>query len=231
MPPDDPAHATVLLVEDSEDVRSVVTKMLRRNGFEVHTAGDGEMGRDMALELEPDLVILDIGLPRRSGLDVAKDLRERGFRAPVLMLTALNTPTDKVTGLDAGADDYLAKPFDQRELIARVKALLRRSRLREEELVLRLDGLTLDPITREVRRDGEPIPVSQTEYALLEFLMRNAGRQLSREEIMEQVWKQPFGPGTNIVDVYVNYLRKKLEEGGRSRLLHTVRGVGYVLRE
>ena len=231
MPPVEPQNETVLLVEDSEEVLSVVSRMLRSNGFQVHTAEDGERGRELALELEPDLVILDIGLPKRDGLEVAKDLRERGFRAPLLMLTARNTATDKVTGLDAGADDYLAKPFDQAELIARVRALLRRSRLREGDLVLRVDGLTLDPITREVRRDGELIPVTQTEYALLGYLMRHAGRELSREEIMEHVWKQRFASDTNIVDVYINYLRKKVEEEGKPQLVHTVRGVGYVMHE
>lgn len=222
--------ARILIIEDSDEVRSVLERMLRTQGYEVESAADGEQGHERALANKPDLVILDLGLPKRDGLEVARDLREHGFNAPLLMLTARNTTVDKVSGLDAGADDYLPKPFDQDELLARVKALLRGARLREGDLVLRVDGLTLDPIAREVRRDDELISVTQTEFSLLEFLMRNAGRQVRREEIMEQVWKQPFDPETNIVDVYINYLRKKIERGEKPKLLHTVRGVGYVLR-
>jgi DNA-binding response OmpR family regulator len=183
---------------------------------------------DAALDHGPDLVILDVGLPKRNGLSVARELRRRGFRAPVLMLTARDTVPDKVSGLDAGADDYLAKPFDYDELLARVKALLRRSSMRADDTTLRVGDLALDPVSREVTRAGQPVPLTQKEFALLEYLMRNAGRTLSREQISEHVWKHEFDPSTNIVDVYINYLRKKLD-GDSPPLVHTVRGTGYVL--
>ena len=222
--------AQILVVEDSRDVLAVLERILSANGYTVRTARDGDAGLAMALDTNPDLVILDIGLPTVSGLQVAVELRNRSFRSPVLMLTARDTVSDKVTGLDAGADDYLAKPFDYDELLARVKALLRRASLRAGEAVMRVGDLTLDPISREVVRNGRPISLTPKEYALLEFLMKNAGRELSREQITEQVWKQDYDPSTNIVDVYVNYLRKKIEDGDQQPLLHTVRGIGYVLR-
>jgi two-component system response regulator MprA len=222
--------AQILVVEDSREVLAVLERILSANGYAVRTARDGDAGLAMALDTNPDLVILDIGLPTVSGLQVAVELRNRSFRSPVLMLTARDTVSDKVTGLDAGADDYLAKPFDYDELLARVKALLRRASLRAGEAVMRVADLTLDPISREVVRNGRPISLTPKEYALLEFLMKNAGRELSREQITEQVWKQDYDPSTNIVDVYVNYLRKKIEDGDQQPLLHTVRGIGYVLR-
>jgi two-component system response regulator MprA len=222
--------AQILVVEDSREVLAVLERILSANGYTVRTARDGDAGLAMALDMNPDLVILDIGLPTVSGLQVAVELRNRSFRSPVLMLTARDTVSDKVTGLDAGADDYLAKPFDYDELLARVKALLRRASLRAGEAVMRVGDLTLDPISREVVRNGRPISLTPKEYALLEFLMKNAGRELSREQITEQVWKQDYDPSTNIVDVYVNYLRKKIEDGDQQPLLHTVRGIGYVLR-
>ena len=207
--------ATVLVVEDRREVLDVLERTLSDNGYSVLTADDGDSGLQMALDRRPDLVILDIGLPKRSGLLVARELRNRAFTAPVLMLTARDTVSDKVTGLDAGADDYLAKPFDYDELLARVKALLRRASIRADEAMMRVGDLA----------------VTQKEYALLEYLMRHAGIPVTREQISEQVWKQPFDPTTNIVDVYINYLRKKLETDGAPPLVHTVRGVGYVLRE
>jgi DNA-binding response OmpR family regulator len=222
--------ATILVVEDSREVLAVLERILSANGYVVRTARDGDAGLAMALDMHPDLVILDIGLPTVSGLQVAVELRNRSFRSPLLMLTARDTVSDKVTGLDAGADDYLAKPFDYDELLARVKALLRRAALRAGEAVMRVGDLALDPISREVTRSGRPISLTPKEYALLEFLMKNAGRELSREQITEQVWKQDYDPSTNIVDVYVNYLRKKIEDGEQRPLLHTVRGIGYVLR-
>jgi len=223
--------STVLVVEDRREVLDVLQRTLSDNGYSVITADDGDSGLQMALDHQPDLVILDIGLPKRSGLHVARELRNRAFTAPVLMLTARDTVTDKVTGLDAGADDYLAKPFDYDELLARVKALLRRASIRAGETMMRVGDLSIDPITREVTRAGRKLALTQKEYALLEYLMRHAGIPVTREQISEQVWKQPFDPTTNIVDVYINYLRKKLETDGASPLVHTVRGVGYVLRE
>ena len=222
--------ATILVVEDSRDVLALIERMLTSNGFAVQRAYDGESGLAMALDVDPDLVILDIGLPKRSGLDVAAELRKRAFRAPVLMLTARDTVSDKVTGLDAGADDYLAKPFDTDELLARVKALLRRATLRADDALLRVGDLTLDPMTRQVKRGEHDVALTQKEYALLEYLMKNAERTLSRELITEHVWNQDSEPSTNIVDVYVNYLRRKIDIDGLPPLLHTVRGQGYVLR-
>ena len=224
------ATPTILVVEDNRDVLAVIAHTLTAHGYAVTRAYDGEMALSTALDTSPALVILDIGLPKRSGLDVAAELRKRGFRAPVLMLTARDTVSDKVTGLDAGADDYLAKPFDSEELIARVKALLRRATLRADDAKLRLGDLVLDPLTRGVRRGNRDIALTQREFALLEYLVRNAGREVTRDQITEHVWGQDAEPSTNVVDVYVNYLRKKLDVDGLPPLLHTVRGVGYVLR-
>jgi two-component system, OmpR family, response regulator MprA len=222
--------ASILVVEDRYEVLDVLQRTLSASGYQVHTASDGEAGLAMALDLEPDLVILDIGLPKQSGLHVAKELRARGFRAPVLMLTARVSVSDRVTGLDAGADDYLLKPFDVDELVARVKALIRRATMRADDAVLRVGDLALDTMSREVTRDGRPVPLTQKEYSLLEYLMRHAGHPVTREQIAEHVWKTEFDPSTNIVDVYINYLRKKLDVEGPP-VVHTVRGTGYVLRE
>ena len=224
--------ATVLVVEDRREVLDVLQRTLSDNGYSVLTADDGDSGLQMALDHRPDLVILDIGLPKRSGLLVARELRNRAFTAPVLMLTARDTVSDKVTGFDAGADDYLAKPFDYDELLARVKALLRRASIRAGETVMRIGDLVdRSDLARCQRAPGRKLALTQKEYALLEYLMRHAGIPVTREQISEQVWKQPFDPTTNIVDVYINYLRKKLETDGAPPLVHTVRGVGYVLRE
>ncbi|HKG91636.1 MAG TPA: response regulator transcription factor [Gemmatimonadaceae bacterium] len=226
--------ASILVVEDRREVLDVLQRTLAASGYRVFTASDGESGLHTALDVQPDLIILDIGLPKQNGLEVARELRKRGFRTPVLMLTARVTVSDKVSGLEAGADDYLAKPFDYDELLARVRALLRRSAMAADAAVLRVGDLTVDPISREVTRGDRKISLTQKEYALLEFLMRNAGRPVTREQISEQVWKTEFDPSTNIVDVYINYLRKKLDAGGTSETgarVHTVRGVGYVLKE
>src|SRR5919112_4805085 len=220
--------ASILVVEDRYEVLDVLQRTLSASGYQVHTASDGEAGLAMALDLEPDLVILDIGLPKQSGLHVAKELRARGFRAPVLMLTARVSVSDRVTGLDAGPDDSLPKPFDVDELVARVRALLRRAAIRADDAVLRVGDLALDTLSREATLGGRPISLTQKEYALLEYLMRHAGRPVTREQIAANVWKTEFDPSTNIVDVYINYLRKKLDGAGVP-LVHTVRGTGYVL--
>ncbi len=229
MPAND-AAPTILVVEDNRDVLAVIAHTLSSNGYTISRAYDGDTALTTALDTSPALVILDIGLPKRSGLDVAAELRRRGFRAPVLMLTARDTVSDKVTGLDAGADDYLAKPFDTEELLARVKALLRRATLRDDDAKLRVGDLVLDPMSRQVRRGARDIALTQREYALLEYLMKNADRELTRDQITEHVWRQDAEPSTNVVDVYINYLRKKIDTEGLPPLLHTVRGVGYVLR-
>jgi len=222
---------SVLVVEDDRDLLSVLQRILSGEGFQVRSAQDGEAGLLDALDHSPDLVILDIGLPKKNGVEVARELRARGFRTPMLMLTARTSVSDKVSGLDAGADDYLPKPFEFAELLARVKALLRRSSLTAESAVMRVRDLSLDPISRRVERAGKEIELTQKEYALLEYLMRNMGRTVSRQMISEHVWRQQVDPLTNVVDVYINYLRKKLEEDREHPLIHTVRGSGYVLRD
>jgi DNA-binding response OmpR family regulator len=222
---------TVLVVEDDRDLLSVLQRILAGEGYRVLCAQDGETGLTEALDHLPDLVILDIGLPLRNGVEVARELRARGFRAPMLMLTARSSVSDRVSGLDAGADDYLPKPFEFPELLARVKALLRRATITAESAVMRVRDLSLDPISRRVERGGKEIELTQKEYALLEYLMRNAGRVVSRQMISENVWKQQMDPLTNVVDVYINYLRKKLEEDRDNPLIRTVRGAGYVLKD
>jgi len=229
-PTDLTSAATILVVEDAREVLSVLERTLVDSGFHVLTATDGESGLQLALDKNPDLVILDIGLPKLDGYDVARELRSRAFTKPVLMLTARGTISDKVEGLDAGADDYLAKPFSYDELLARVRALLRRSALRANEAMLKVGDLTIEPFSRDVRRGTHEISLTQKEYALLEYLVRNAGIPVTREQISQQVWKQDFDPTTNIVDVYINYLRKKVDLEGDQPLVHTVRGVGYVLK-
>lgn len=225
-----PNAPKILVVEDRREVLDVLQRTLSDNGYEVITASDGDVGLQMALDERPHLIILDIGLPKRNGLSVARELRQRAFTAPVLMLTARDTVTDKVQGFDAGADDYLSKPFDYDELLARVRALLRRATLRDDATLMRVADLTVNPITREVRRGDRAIALTQKEYALLEYLVQHAEMPVSREQISQHVWKQEFDPTTNIVDVYINYLRKKIDQEGEKSLVQTVRGVGYMLK-
>jgi DNA-binding response OmpR family regulator len=220
----------VLVVEDRREVLEVLQRTLRDNGYDVVTAMDGESALTIALDSRPDVMILDIGLPRKNGLEVSRELRSRGVTAPVLMLTARDTVGDKIEGFEAGADDYLSKPFDYDELLARVRALLRRASLRADATLLRVADLTIDPLTREVKRGDRQVALTQKEYALLEYLVRHAGMPVSREQIAEHVWKQEFDPSTNIVDVYINYLRKKIDHESERNLVHTVRGTGYMLK-
>jgi two-component system response regulator MprA len=223
-------HARILVVEDDEHLLPVLRRILTREGFAVESAENGEAGLNRALDLQPYLVIMDVGLPLRNGVEVARELRTRGFRAPVLMLTARNAVSDRVTGLDAGADDYLPKPFEYPELVARVKAQLRRATIAASSLVKQVGDLTVDPVSRRVERGGREIALSRKGYAVLECLVRNAGRTVSRQVIFEQVWKQPMNAASNVVDVYINYLRKKLDADDQPRLIHTIRGSGYVLK-
>ena len=221
---DVPMHDSVLVVEDDPDLLTVLPRILSTAGYVVRTASDGEDGLSKVLDDAPAIAILDVGLPKLSGYELARELRSRGYQFPVLMLTARVSVDDKVSGLDAGADDYLAKPFEYAELLARVKALLRRSTMRVRDLLV-------DPVARRVERAGKVIDLTQKEYALLEYLVRNAGRVVSRQMISEHVWKHDADPLTNVVDVYINYLRKKLDEDKRNPLIQTVRGRGYLIKD
>ena len=227
------AHTTtILIVEDSPHLVALLQRVLAEQGYAVRSARDGDAGLADALLNEPDLLILDVGLPRKNGFEVVQELRRKGINAPTLMLTARGTVSDRITGLDAGADDYLVKPFDPEELVARVRALLRRSAVHGRVARLCVGDLVLDPLSREVARGARVLVLTQREFALLEHFMRNAGTPLTRASIAEQVWRQaPVDvEETNIVDVYVAYLRKKLDAEHEVPMLHTVRGVGYVLR-
>jgi two-component system response regulator MprA len=222
---------TILVVDDEPAVRDALDRALRLEGYEVELAADGaEAPRRLEDGAQPDALLLDVLMPGVDGLEVCRRLRRAGSRLPVLMLTARAEVSDRVSGLDAGADDYLAKPFALQELLARVRALLRRSGSDESD-VLRFADLELDPKTREVRRGGEEIELTRTEFSLLELFLRNPRQVLTRSLIFERVWGYDFGAGSNSLDVYVGYLRRKTEAGGRPRLIHTVRGVGYALRE
>jgi heavy metal response regulator len=220
----------ILLVEDDRKVASFIRKGLAEEGHAVDVAADGETGLAMGLDRLHDLIILDVMLPAKPGFQVVRELRQAKVSTPILLLTARDAVEDKVQGLDVGADDYLTKPFAFAELLARVRALLRRGG-EGRPPALQVADLILDPATRTVRRGGEAIPLTNREFALLEYLMRNPGRVLTRTMIAEKVWDYSFDSETNVIDVYVNYLRKKIDSGRPSRLLHTVRGVGYVLRE
>jgi two-component system response regulator MprA len=222
----------ILVVDDERAVRDSLRRALELEGFEVELAADGEEALHRIQNgAPPDAVVLDILMPRVSGLEVARRLRAGGDRVPILMLTARDQVEDRVEGLDAGADDYLVKPFALEELLARVRALLRRSGVSDDERPLRFADLELDPRTHIVTRDGEEIELTRTEFALLELFMRNPRQVLTRSVIFERVWGYDFGYASNSLDVYVGYLRRKTEAGGRPRLIQTIRGVGYALRE
>jgi two-component system, OmpR family, response regulator len=214
----------ILVVEDSPRIAGFLQKGLREEGYVVTAAGDGDSGYAHATNEEFDAAVVDVMLPGRSGIELLRDLRATGSKLPVLLLTARDRIDDKVEGLDAGADDYLTKPFDFTELTARLRALLRRSGGAASP-VLRAGPIELDPSTREVRRDREPISLTPKEFALLEYLLRHPGRPLSRATLMEHVWGIRFDPGTNVVDVFINALRNKLDPN--RELIQTVRGVGY----
>jgi len=222
----------VFVVDDDAAVRESLGRALRLEGYEVELAADGAE----ALErldgdgAGVDLVVLDVAMPYVDGLEVCRRLRRGGSRLPVLMLTARDEVADRVAGLDAGADDYVVKPFALEELLARVRALLRRS-ADEAVDVLHFADLELDPATREVRRGGDLIELTRTEFALLELFMLNPRQVLTRSIIFERVWGYDFGFGSNSLDVYIGYLRRKTEAGRKARLIHTIRGVGYALRE
>lgn len=220
----------VLVIEDQKKLLTGLRKGLEQEGYEVLTAATGEDGYYAATTQEVDALVLDLMLPGRDGMQVLHDLRTRGFTRPVLILTARDSVDDRVSGLDAGADDYLVKPFAFAELLARLRALMRREAT-GREFVLRVDDLEMDLVARRVVRDGEEVELSQREFELLEFFLRHAGAVVTRDMLSRDVWKEPRGVLTNVIDVYVRLLRKKLERPGARQLIHTVRGVGYVLRE
>jgi two-component system response regulator MprA len=221
----------ILVVDDEPAVRESLRRALALDGYEVELATDGEEALTrLNAGTQPDAVILDILMPGIDGLEVCRRLRSTGSQLPVLMLTARAEVDSRVAGLDAGADDYLPKPFALAELLARLRALLRRMSNGTAD-VLRFGDLELEPGTREVRRGGDPIDLTRTEFSLLELFLRNPRQVLTRSIIFERVWGYDFGPTSNSLDVYIGYLRRKTEGGGRPRLIHTVRGVGYALRE
>ncbi|WP_084718313.1 response regulator transcription factor [Streptacidiphilus carbonis] len=232
------ALARILVVDDEPALRDALESSLAFEGYEVTTASDGLEALDAIAEKSPDLVLLDVMMPRMDGLTTVRRLRSRGDTVPVLMLTARDAVGDRVTGLDVGADDYLAKPFELDELLARVRALLRRNSIAQaagaggpaEDEVLSFEDLRMNTTTREVTRAGRPVELTRTEYMLLEMFLAHPRQVLTREQILKAVWGFDFEPSSNSLDVYVMYLRRKTEAGGMPRLVHTVRGVGYALR-
>jgi two-component system, OmpR family, response regulator MprA len=224
----DQVGGRVLVVEDDVDIADVLRRSLRNEGYEVRTSADGVEALDVAAGFVPDLVVLDLGLPGMDGVEVCRRLRSDGD-VPILMLTARAETEDRVTGLDSGADDYLVKPFERQELLARIRALLRR-RPPRGSASLEVADLILNPDTREVRRGEREIELTNREFELLEFLIRNERLVVSRERLLDEVWGYDPMAATNTIDVFISNLRRKLEEGGESRLLHTKRGAGYVLK-
>ena len=218
----------LLLVEDDPKLAAAVTRGLRVDGYAVDHVRDGDAALVHASVYDYDGVVLDVMLPARDGLDVCRTLRDRGSHVPVLMLTARGQVTDRVRGLDAGADDYLAKPFDFTEMLARVRALVRRGPARHAPR-LTVGDLVVDPATHDVRRAGEAVSLTAREFAVLEYLTAHAGQVVTRAELLDHVWDENFEGSTNIVDVYVGYLRRKLEQPSRRALIRTVRGVGFKL--
>lgn len=224
----------LLLIEDEPNVISLIQRGLSISGHEITVAMDGQSGFEMAEKHRFDLVILDLMLPVMNGMEVCRKIRESDTSTPILMLTALGTTENIVSGLDAGADDYMTKPFKLAELEARIRTLTRRSKEPEKEVkkdILSIGDLVLDKVTKTVTRGARPILVTATEFRLLEFLLSNQNKVLNRMEILENVWDINFNLGTNVVDVYINYLRKKIDKNNRVKLIHTVFGMGYVMRQ
>jgi two-component system, OmpR family, response regulator MprA len=222
----------VLVVDDDPQLREALTRALELDGYRITTASNGVKALESVTDHRPDVMVLDVMMPYVGGLDVCRTLRSRKDRLPILVLTARDEVGDRVAGLDAGADDYLTKPFALEELRARLRALLRRTTPEEgdETAALEYQDIVLDPAAHTVRRGSRPVDLTRTEFALLELLLRNAGRPLPRETIMDRVWGWESEPTSNSLEVFVGYLRRKTEAAGEARLIHTVRGVGYVLR-
>jgi DNA-binding response OmpR family regulator len=222
--------ARVLIVEDQKKLLQSLRRGLEEEGYEVLTAATGEDGYYLATTGSPDVIILDLMLPGRDGLRILQDLRSQGYAKPVLILTARDTIDDRVAGLDGGADDYLIKPFAHAELLARLRALLRRD-VSGRELILRADDLEMDLLARRVVRNGIELDLTRREFELLEYLLRHKNAAVTRDMIAREVWKEATGAPTNAIDVYVTLLRKKVERPGARQLIHTFRGVGYALRD
>lgn len=219
----------ILLVEDEAKVARFIKEGLTAEGYEVEIAADGKAGEKKALSGEFDLILLDVLLPKKNGFDVLRTLRNEGMHTPVLMLTARSTTEDIVQGLDHGADDYLTKPFAFNELLARIRSLLRRQRT--SHTTFRLADLQLDTMTRKATRSGVSIELTAREYSLLEYLMRHQNKLITRQQLAKEIWGFNFDPGTNIIDVYINHLRKKIDREHEKKLLHTERGKGYYISE
>ncbi|MFN6943659.1 MAG: response regulator [Cytophagaceae bacterium] len=220
----------ILLVEDEPKVASFIKKGLEEELHEVEVAFDGYIGKEMALSNSFEVIILDVNLPHINGIDLCKIIRQENITVPVLMLTALGTTDNKVMGLDSGADDYLVKPFEFRELVARIRALTRRSSS-EDGKVYKVADLEMDTSAKSVKRSGKKIDLTAKEFSLLEYLLKNKGKVISRVDIAEKVWDIRFDTGTNVIDVYINFLRKKVDKDFTPKLIHTLVGMGYVLKE
>ncbi|HTD39916.1 MAG TPA: response regulator transcription factor [Mucilaginibacter sp.] len=221
----------ICLIEDEQKVAAFITKGLEEHGYSVKTAGDGVTAQKLLQQEQFDLLIMDVMLPDTNGIELCRQIRQKDSNTPILMLTALNQVHDKVSGLKAGADDYLVKPFHFSELLARMEALMRRNKNVEGNHSLIFEDLKLDTWSKTAERGGKKIVLTAKEYTLLELFMQNPNKILSREYIAEKVWEIGFDTGTNFIDVYVNYLRKKIEKDFKSKLIHTVIGMGYILKQ
>lgn len=223
----------ILVVEDEQKVAEFIKKGLEENSFKVDIANDGVLAKHLAFANQYDLIILDIIIPKMSGLDLAKELRIHRVKTPILMLTALSKTDDKLSGFDSGADDYLTKPFEFRELLARVKVLTKRNTTETQQSVrlLSIGDLEMNLDSHMVVRAGQKIELTAKEFALLEYFIRNQGKAISRAEIAEKVWGLNFDTGTNVIDVYVNFLRKKVDKNFDKKLIHTLIGMGYIMKE
>lgn len=221
----------ILIVEDEPKVAAFIQLGLEENNYNAKVAADGEEGKKMALNQQFDLIILDVNLPKINGIELCKIIRENNIKTPVLMLTALGSTDDKISGFESGADDYLVKPFEFRELLVRLKALIKRSAPANGESVLKIDDLELNSESKIVKRSNKKIDLTAKEFALLEYLLKNKDRVVSRKEIADKVWDIHFDTGTNVIDVYVNFLRKKIDKDFDKKIIQTQVGMGYVIRE
>ncbi|MBI5286965.1 MAG: response regulator transcription factor [Deltaproteobacteria bacterium] len=219
----------IILIEDEESLSHIIKKGLEENGYSVDVSYDGEEGLYMAENYQANVIVLDIALPKLDGLSLLTRIRKKGIKTPVLLLTARDTISDKIKGLDTGADDYLTKPFAFEELLARIRSLLRRAS-EVKEAIIKIADLEINTANHEVKRAGKHIQLSATEYALLEYMAYNGDTVITRTQITEHIYDENFNMDSNIVDVYINYLRQKIDRGFKKRLIHTIRGVGYMLK-